>query len=62
LSSELKEQIPLDVVEYIENGRNPDVYTREFAELLAKQNQFVNGKMKAMGVRGDCYCVMAAEY
>ncbi|KAA8917319.1 hypothetical protein TRICI_000535 [Trichomonascus ciferrii] len=40
--------VPLDIVEYIENGRNPDVYTREFVELLAKQNQYVNGKMHAM--------------
>uniref|UniRef100_A0A060T9T1 Mediator of RNA polymerase II transcription subunit 10 n=1 Tax=Blastobotrys adeninivorans TaxID=409370 RepID=A0A060T9T1_BLAAD len=41
-------QVPLDIVQYIEDGRNPDVYTREFVELLAKQNQYVNGKMKAM--------------
>lgn len=41
-------KVPLDIVEYIENGRNPDVYTREFVELLAKQNQYVNGKMKGM--------------
>lgn len=41
-------QVPLDIIQYIEDGRNPDVYTREFVELLAKQNQYVNGKMKAM--------------
>lgn len=35
---------------YIENGRNPDVYTREFVELTGKQNQYINGKMKAMRV------------
>lgn len=40
--------VPLDVVEYIENGRNPDVYTREFVELLAKQNQYIKGKLTAM--------------
>lgn len=39
---------PLDVIQYIENGRNPDVYTREFVELAAKQNQYINGKMTAM--------------
>ncbi|CAN6622055.1 mediator of RNA polymerase II transcription subunit 10 [Trichomonascus vanleenenianus] len=47
-TSELPHQVPLDVVEYIENGRNPDVYTREFVELLAKQNQYVKGKQDAM--------------
>lgn len=41
--------VPLDVVEYIDNGRNPDVYTREFIELLAKQNQYIKGKLAAMG-------------
>jgi mediator of RNA polymerase II transcription subunit 10 len=40
--------VPLDVVEYIDNGRNPDVYTREFVELLAKQNQYIKGKLTAM--------------
>jgi mediator of RNA polymerase II transcription subunit 10 len=47
-SQALPQTVPLDVVEYIENGRNPDVYTREFVELLAKQNHYINGKMKAI--------------
>ncbi|KAG5365460.1 Mediator of RNA polymerase II transcription subunit 10 [Yarrowia sp. C11] len=38
-------QIPIDVIDYIDQGRNPDVYTREFVELLLKQNQFIHGKM-----------------
>lgn len=46
-------KVPLDVVEYIENGRNANVYTREFVELLAKQNQYVNGKIKAMKEFGN---------
>jgi len=29
---------------YVEDGRNPNIYTREF---VAKQNQFLNGKMRA---------------
>lgn len=40
--------VPLDVIEYIENGRNPDVYTREFVEVLAKQNQYTKGQMAAL--------------
>ncbi|KAJ8097901.1 transcription factor subunit Med10 of mediator complex-domain-containing protein [Lipomyces tetrasporus] len=40
--------VPREIVQYIEDGRNPNVYTREFVELLVKQNQFVNGKMRAM--------------
>ena len=34
---------------YVEDGRNPDIYTREFVEIVAKQNQFLNGKMRAFG-------------
>ncbi|CEP22657.1 NUT2 [Cyberlindnera jadinii] len=41
-------QIPLDVVQYIEDGRNPDVYTREFVEATRKSNQYLRGKMVAM--------------
>lgn len=32
---------------YVEDGRNPDIYTREFVEIVAKQNQILNGKMRA---------------
>ncbi|CCH42249.1 Mediator of RNA polymerase II transcription subunit 10 [Wickerhamomyces ciferrii] len=40
--------IPRDVLEYIEDGRNPDVYTREFVEATRKSNQYLRGKMAAM--------------
>ena len=32
---------------YVEDGRNPDIYTREFVEIVAKQNQILNGRMRA---------------
>ncbi len=40
-------KIPRDVLEYIEDGRNPNVYTRQFANAVVRENQYVNGKMKA---------------
>lgn len=40
--------VPLDILSYIDNGRNPDVYSREFVEVVVKQNQYINGKTKAM--------------
>lgn len=40
--------VPIDIVSYIEDGRNPDVYTREFVELLQRQNDYMNGKFVAM--------------
>ena len=38
--------IPVDVVSYIEDGRNPDIYTREFIEVTAKSNARLKGKME----------------
>lgn len=49
--------IPLDVLTYIEDGRNPDIYTREFVEVTAKSNARLKGKMlafrKLLEVLGD---------
>ncbi|KAI5852131.1 mediator complex, subunit Med10 [Tricharina praecox] len=39
--------LPREVIQYVEDGRNPDIYTREFVELVVKQNQFMNGKRRA---------------
>jgi hypothetical protein len=35
---------------YIEDGLNPDKYTRRFVNMLMKDNQFVNGKIDAVQV------------
>lgn len=49
--------IPVDVISYIEDGRNPDIYTREFVEVTAKLNARLKGKMlgfeKLRDVLGD---------
>lgn len=49
--------IPIDVISYIEDGRNPDIYTREFIEVNAKSNARLKGKMlgfkKLRDVFGD---------
>jgi mediator of RNA polymerase II transcription subunit 10 len=39
--------LPPEVVHYVEDGRNPDIYTREFAELAQRNNQKLKGKMDA---------------
>ncbi|KAI8981842.1 mediator complex, subunit Med10, partial [Mycotypha africana] len=33
---------------YIEQGRNPDLFTQAFVERTATENQFTNGKIKAV--------------
>ncbi|KAI3531163.1 transcription factor subunit Med10 [Colletotrichum abscissum] len=40
-------KIPPELVQYVENGRNPDIYTREFVELVRRGNQLMKGKMSA---------------
>lgn len=49
--------VPVDVINYIEGGRNPDIYTREFVEVTAKSNARLKGKMigfrKLADVLGD---------
>ncbi|CAK7215587.1 RNA polymerase II mediator complex subunit [Sporothrix bragantina] len=39
--------IPRDLVQYVEAGRNPDIYTREFVELVRRTNQLRAGKRGA---------------
>lgn len=39
--------IPRDLVQYVEAGRNPDIYTREFVELVRRTNQLRAGKSRA---------------
>ncbi|KAL2315429.1 hypothetical protein POMI540_0889 [Schizosaccharomyces pombe] len=48
ISRKVNNLIPQDVLEYIEQGRNPDVYARQFSELVQKDNQYVNGKLYAI--------------
>lgn len=53
--------IPIDVVSYIEDGRNPDIYTREFVELTAKSNARLKGRMKGFEKLRDVLGVKLAQ-
>ncbi|EJU05979.1 hypothetical protein DACRYDRAFT_97632 [Dacryopinax primogenitus] len=44
----LDEWVPIQVLEYLDEGRNPDDYTRTMLELTAAENQFTNGKVHAV--------------
>ncbi|KAI5969256.1 NUT2 [Candida margitis] len=63
-SSDLQDRlIPVDVVSYIEDGRNPDIYTREFIEVTAKSNAKLKGKMQGFGtLRNILSDKLAQEY
>lgn len=45
--------VPADVIAYIEDGRNPDIYTREFIEVTAKSNARLKSKMLGFGQLRD---------
>ncbi|CCD24331.1 mediator complex subunit NUT2 NDAI_0D00170 [Naumovozyma dairenensis CBS 421] len=40
--------IPFEVFQYIEDGRNPDIYTREFVEAIRRSNQYQRAKMNSL--------------
>lgn len=57
-SGELTYSVPTDVVQYIEAGRNPDIYTREFVEAAQRLNQERKGRSDAYAAFRD---VLAKE-
>lgn len=50
--------IPPELLHYVDGGRNPDIYTREFVELARRGNQIMKGKQEAFGAFRD---VLARE-
>ncbi|KAG0239861.1 RNA polymerase II mediator complex subunit [Actinomortierella wolfii] len=40
--------IPMEALSYIEDGKNPDLFTQSFVERVAGENQYTNGKLFAM--------------
>lgn len=39
--------IPPEVTTYVENSRNPDIFTREFVETVQRMNQMLSGRFDA---------------
>ncbi|CAO3673141.1 unnamed protein product [Umbelopsis vinacea] len=48
LKDDISEYIPEEVINYVEQGRNPDIFTRSFIERAAGENQYTNGKIQAV--------------
>lgn len=46
-SEQLQLDVPIDVITYVEHGRNPDIYTREFVEMVQRLNQEWKGRVMA---------------
>lgn len=41
--------VPPEVVDYLDDGRNPDIYRRDLVEVVQRGNAVLNGKMNAFG-------------
>ncbi|KAJ5183532.1 hypothetical protein N7492_001148 [Penicillium capsulatum] len=39
--------LPPEIIDYVDAARNPDIYTREFVELVQRGNQDLKGKREA---------------
>lgn len=46
-------RIPPELIQYVDAGRNPDIYTREFVELARRGNQLMRGKQGAFAAFRD---------
>lgn len=56
-----KVKVPKELIQYVEDGRNPDVYTRQFVEIVVQENQVVKGKAEAFRGFGECLLKEAGE-
>ncbi|PWY98508.1 hypothetical protein BCV70DRAFT_150677, partial [Testicularia cyperi] len=45
--------IPMEVIEMLDVGKNPDIHTRNFVQRLASENQYSNGQHSAMKEYND---------
>ncbi|KAI9833031.1 MAG: hypothetical protein M1819_003863 [Sarea resinae] len=50
--------IPPEIIAYVDSGRNPDIYTREFVELAQEGNRALKARMEAFAAFRD---VLARE-
>lgn len=51
--------IPREIIVYVQEGRNPEIYTREFVEVVMRQNQKLKGKADAFAQFRD---ILAREW
>ena len=40
-------RIAPEIVDYVDDGRNPDIFTRDFVEVVQRSNAVINGKQQA---------------
>lgn len=48
-------QIAPEIVDYVDDGRNPDIFTRDFVENVQRGNAVMNGKQQAFKEFSEIY-------
>lgn len=48
LSEPMSNRIPIDLLRYVDEGGNPDLYTKEMFKAAVRDNQLVKGKVTAV--------------
>lgn len=54
-------QIAPEIVDYVDDGRNPDIFTRDFVENVQRGNAVVNGKQQAFREFSEIYAKALKE-
>ncbi|KAM3418533.1 Mediator of RNA polymerase II transcription subunit 10 [Cercospora zeina] len=49
----LPTHLPKELIDYVEAARNPDIFTREFVEIVMRFNQEQKGRIEAYGAFHD---------
>lgn len=57
----LTTHVPLDVINLIDEAKNPDLFNRDFVDRLAAENQFTNGKVSAVADLRDVFAKELSE-
>lgn len=43
--------VPHEVIDYVDQGRNPDIYTKELLDRVSGENMYTNGIVEGVAVR-----------
>lgn len=54
-------QIAPEIVDYVDDGRNPDIFTRDFVENVQRGNAVINGKQQAFKDFSEVYAKALKE-
>lgn len=54
-------QIAPEIVDYVDDGRNPDIFTRDFVENVQRGNAVINGKQQAFRDFSEIYAKALKE-